>query len=188
MIKARKLWLPAAAALALVLAAVACGAAAQPAPAVAGLQLPADFQVQVYRGQEVLGGPEVAFSAIFQQEKPVVLNFWAGLCPPCRAEMPHFQAVSEAYADEIIVLGLDIGPFVQLGSRDDGRALIEELNITYPTGSTMDREVVSSYRVLGMPTTVFLTPDGGTHRTWTGLLTEEKLKELLEELLAASES
>ena len=150
------------------------------------LQLPADFQVSVYRGEEVLGGREVAFSSLFQQGKPVVLNFWAGLCPPCRAEMPDFQAVSEAYSDKIILLGLDIGPFVQLGSRDDGRALIEELNITYSTGSTMNREVVSAYRVLGMPTTVFLTPDGRAHRTWTGLLTETKMVELVEELLEAS--
>jgi hypothetical protein len=39
-----------------------------------------------------------------------------------------------------------------------------------------------------MPTTYFLTPDGEVHRQWTGLLTEEKLAELVEELLKASES
>ena len=178
-------------AVALLLAGVACGGAApgEAGPgdaAVGNLRLPADFQVEVYRGGEVLGGDQLAFSSLFGQGKPVVLNFWAGLCPPCRAEMPDLQAVSETYAGRVILLGLDIGPFMQLGTRDDGRALVRDLDITYPTGTTLDQQVVSAYRVLGMPTTVFLTPDGRTHRTWTGLLTEAKMVELVEELLEAS--
>ncbi|MBI2170612.1 MAG: hypothetical protein HYU30_01100 [Chloroflexi bacterium] len=54
------------------------------------------------------------------------------------------------------------------------------------SGTTFDGRVVSAYRVLGMPTTVFLTPDGRIHSTWTGLLTERKLVDLVGELPKAS--
>src|SRR5256885_3243174 len=57
-----------------------------------------DFSIVVYQGQDVLGGQETHFSDVFHQNKPVVLNFWAGQCPPCRAEMSELQAVADDYA------------------------------------------------------------------------------------------
>jgi thiol-disulfide isomerase/thioredoxin len=155
---------------------------------IAAVKLPEDFQVQLYQGQEVLGGKDIQFSQLFAQGQPVVLNFFAGLCPPCRAEMPDFQAVSVQYQGRVLLFGLDIGPFVQLGSRKDGEALVKELRVTYPTGTTFDGKVVRAYQVLGMPTTVFLTPDGKVFRTWTGILTRAKMVELFEQLLKASAS
>lgn len=53
-----------------------------------------DFGIVAYQGEALLGGREVRFSKVFEQGKPVVLNFWAGLCPPCRAEMPWFQKLA----------------------------------------------------------------------------------------------
>lgn len=168
--------------------AMACGGG--PGPSDQGFSgsvaVPEDFEISVYRGQEVLGGEEVQFSSLFESGKPVVLNFWAGLCPPCRAEMPDLQAFNEEYQDRVVLVGIDIGPFTLLGTRDDGRALIDELGITYPTGSTSKSGLVQKYKVLGMPTTVFLRPDGRVHRTWSGLLNEQKLTELANELLLIS--
>lgn len=171
----------------------ACNNASQPnaAPASstsAGDQsnLAPDFQITVYQGEDVLGGKEVELSELLTQGKPVVLNFWAGLCPPCRLEMPDLQAVHEEYQDRMLMVGLDVGPFLGLGSREDGQALLQELTVTYPAGTTFDPDVVFAYQLVGMPTTYFITPQGEVVRKWTGLLTEEKLTELVEELLAAS--
>jgi len=50
-------------------------------------------------------------SDILPQGKPVVLNFWGGSCPPCRAEMPDFQAALIEFGENAIFLGLDVGPF-----------------------------------------------------------------------------
>ena len=52
--------------------------------------------------------------------RPIVLNFWAGLCPPCRAEMPNLQAFYEKFGDQVTLLGLDVGPFTGLGSNQNG--------------------------------------------------------------------
>jgi thiol-disulfide isomerase/thioredoxin len=151
-------------------------------------QEPADFEILVYQGREALGGSEVQFSELLAEGKPVVLNMWAGLCPPCRLEMPDFQEVHNEFGDGIVLLGLDVGPFTSLGTREDAEALIEELRVTYPIGTTDHAGVVRDYGLIGMPTTYFLTPDGEVHRQWTGLLTEEKLVELVDELLDASKS
>ncbi|HID51912.1 MAG TPA: TlpA family protein disulfide reductase [Anaerolineae bacterium] len=150
--------------------------------------LPTDFTISIYQGAGLQAGDEVLFSELLADGKPVVLNFWAGLCPPCRVEMPDLQAVSDAYQGQVLLFGLDVGPFTGLGSNEDGRKLLNELAITYPAGTTADPNVVREYGILGMPTTYFITPDGEIHDTWTGLLTEEKLSELVEDLLAASNS
>jgi len=181
---------------------LACGSAATELPTPAGtvsssapaeqpgsttrVSVPADFQIEVYQGADLLGGKNTQFSRIFAHGQPVVLNFFAGLCPPCRAEMPDLEAVSTQYRGRVLLFGLDIGPFVNLGSRADGKALMQELRVTYPAGTTFDGKVVRAYQVLGMPTTVFLTPDGKVFRTWTGILTRAKMVELTEQLLKAS--
>lgn len=145
-----------------------------------------DFEIAVYQGEEILGGEKIMFSELLAQGQPVVLNFWAGLCPPCRAEMPDLQEVSDEYQGRVLFFGLDVGPFVSLGSRKDGQVLLEELKITYPAGTTFDANVVRDYQILGMPTTLFIKPNGEVIRNWAGVLNQQKLEELVEELLATS--
>lgn len=144
-----------------------------------------DFKLVAYQGEEALGGREIRFAEVIARGKPVVLNFWAGQCPPCRAEMPDFERVHQKYKDRVLLFGLDVGPFLGLGSRDDGRALLQQLRITYPAGTTFEPEVVQAYNLLGMPTTVFITPEGRILRSHTGILLEQQMVERVEELLAS---
>jgi len=128
------------------------------------------------------------FSEVLAQGRPVILNLWAGLCPSCRAEMPELQAAYEEYEDRALIVGVDIGPFIGLGSESDGRALLNELNITFPAGTTSDANVVRDYKVLGTPTTLFIKPNGEITQRWTGRLTPSQLNEYIETLLDASAS
>ena len=112
-----------------------------------------------------------------------MLNFWAGLCPPCRAEMPYLQRFYDDFQDQVYLIGIDIGTFTGLGSRDDGRALLEELKITYPAGATEDNSVVGNYEVLGMPTTVFIDSQGRIHEKWTGILNRDNLVRITKDML-----
>ena len=141
-----------------------------------------DFQISPYDGSEE-PNPVMLTDLL---DRPLVLNFWAGLCPPCRAEMPEFQEFYDAYGDQVAVFGVDVGPFTGLGSNQTGRGLIKALNITYPTGSTEDASVVTDYGVFSMPTTVFITAEGGVFRTWSGILDKEKLIEVASDMLALS--
>jgi thiol-disulfide isomerase/thioredoxin len=188
----RVAWLMGAALIATLILAACAGAAADNGqaeqPASAAGALPADFRITAYQGEDSLGGQEVNLSQVLAQGKPVVLNFWAGLCPPCRLEMPDLQAVHETFGDQVVLLGLDVGPFTALGSNEDGRALIQELGVTYPAGTTSESRIVRDFQVTGMPSTYFIKPDGEVVRKWTGLLTEAKLSELVQELLEAAAS
>ena len=107
-----------------------------------------DFVLNMYVGAEEVGGQSVAFDELIAREdRPIMLNFWAGNCPPCEAEMPALQAAWEQFGDQVLFVGVDIGPFVGLGSTGQAKDLIERLGITYPTGNTGNRTVVTDWRV-----------------------------------------
>ena len=166
-------------------AETAAPATAAPAATVdpATLSLPLDFPIETYQGESYAAGTQISFSRFFDG-KPVILNFWAGLCPPCRAEMPDFQLFHENFKDQVTLVGVDVGQYVLLGDKDDAKDLLSDLGITYPTGFTSDSSVTKKYEVLGMPTTVFLNPDGTVFRNWNGILTRGQLDNLAIELLA----
>lgn len=142
----------------------------------------ADFPIIVSQGQDILGGDNVAMASLVG-EKPVVLNFWAAECPPCRAELPEFQEFHEEYGDRVLVLGVDLGQFTNQGTPEQGRELLEELDVHIPAGYTEDTEILPKYSVLGLPTTVFINADGSIHNKWTGALNKATLIEKAEEML-----
>ena len=141
-----------------------------------------DFSIVLYQGSETLGGEEIRFSDL--RGGPVVLNFWAGLCPPCRAEMPDFETFHLEYQDRVTMIGVDVGEYMQLGSREDAKSLLTDLGITYPAGSTSHDGVIADYGVLSMPTTVFVDPNGAIYRKWSGVLDHEALTNVTDKMLA----
>ena len=134
-----------------------------------------NFSFTLFQGGQELGGEKLNLSDL--HGKPVVLNFWAGLCPPCRAEMPDLQGFYDDTKDDVTLVGIDIGQFMGLGSKRDAENLLKELNITYPAGFTSERGIVRDYKVLGRPTTVFINPDGTIFERWTGALNRDILEQ-----------
>ena len=147
-----------------------------------------DFSTKLYQGQEDLGAEQLEFSQLLNQGKPVVLNSWAGLCPGCRIEMPRLQAVYDdpEYKDKLVIYGLDVGQFTHLVDTKDALNLLEELDIHYATGYTDDAEVVRDYKVLSMPSTYFITAEGTIAKVYRGVIPEETLEQILEELIDGS--
>ena len=141
-----------------------------------------DLTVAMFQGQDVVGGENVTLSSIIGG-RPVVLNFCAGLCPPCRAEMPDLQEFNEDFQDRALLLGVDLGQFTGLGNTDDAQKLLSDLAITYPAGFTSDSDVIRNYQVLGMPTTIFIDREGRIFNRWTGALNKNVLIEKTQEML-----
>ncbi len=145
-------------------------------------EMAADFPIIVSQGQDVLGGEQVAMASLVG-EMPIVMNFWAAECPPCRAELPEFQKFYGEYRDEVLLLGIDLGRFTNQGTPEQGRELLAELGVSFPAGHTEDSDILPKYSVLALPTTVFINGDGSIHHKWTGVLNEETLIEKAEEML-----
>ena len=97
--------------------------------------------------------------------------------------MPDLQVFNEKFKDRALLLGIDIGQFTGLGSQQDAKDLLEELGVTYPTGFTTEGGVISDYKVLGMPTTVFIDAQGKIFNKWTGALNLDVLEEKTLEML-----
>ena len=135
-----------------------------------------NFAVTMFQGQDVVGGENVTLDGLVG-EKPIVLNFWAGLCPPCRAEMPDLQEFNEDFKDRALLLGVDLGQFTGLGNASDANELLADLAVTYPAGFTSDSEVITNYQILGMPTTIFIDREGQIFSKWTGALNKNVLME-----------
>lgn len=84
--------------------------------------------------------------------KPVVVNFWASWCIPCREEAPVFERTWRAYRDQgVIFLGVNIKD-----AKSDARAFVEEFGITYPTVRDLNQELTTDFGVKGLPETFFV--------------------------------
>jgi thiol-disulfide isomerase/thioredoxin len=120
------------------------------------------FEMTAYQGASEFGGSAVVFNEVkaLATGKPIVLNFWGGTCPPCEAEMPGFQRIYERHQDDFLMIGLDGGPFMGLGTRNSALQLLDDLGITYPAAFATSREPIVNFGATGLPTTFFFDADG----------------------------
>lgn len=146
-----------------------------------------DFEITMYQGQDEVGGQKLRLSQVLSRRKPIVLNFFAGLCPPCRVELPDLQKRYEAGGkDQYIMLAIDIGPYTGLGTRGDGKAVLRALSITFPAGTVFDKDILAAYKIFGMPSTFFITPDGMIVRKQIGLMTPDQMDAYIADLMRAA--
>ncbi len=145
-----------------------------------------NFSIHVYQSGGVLTESETTLQAVLDIGKPVVLNFWAGDCPPCRAEMPALETSWQQYGDRIVMLGVDIGPYMGLGTFESGQRLLDQTGVTYPAGNAPDASFIPDYNLVGLPMTFFMLPDGTIYESWTGGISSGQLNERVIKLSSAS--
>jgi thiol-disulfide isomerase/thioredoxin len=110
--------------------------------------------------------------------RPVVLNFWASWCGPCRMEMPDFERVSLKYAGQAAILGINQGEAAKTVS-DFGLST----GVTYPLLVDEDSDVNRSYNVSNLPTTIFVDGDGVVREVFVGTMNAAVLENKLSALL-----
>lgn len=110
--------------------------------------------------------------------QPVLLNFWATWCPPCRAETPDLQATHRELGDKLVIIG------VNMTAQDNGDipAFLTEFGVTYPV--LLDEEGVAArdYNVLGLPTSVFIDRNGIINEVFTGAVNKAYVESKVPEL------
>ncbi|MDQ0158919.1 TlpA family protein disulfide reductase [Alkalibacillus salilacus] len=105
---------------------------------------------------ETLDGEEVEL-ADYRGQK-VFINFWATWCPPCRAEMPHMQEISDEYGEDVVILGVNATS--QETNTDKVSSFVNELDLSFPILMDKTGEVNVRYQVLSLPTTYFINTEG----------------------------
>ena len=114
--------------------------------------------------------PERAVRLSDFRGRPVVLNWFATWCGPCRAEIPDFQAAYEALGGAVVFLGVNLEE-----SAGDAAGMLDEFGATYPALLDAEGDVALHYRLPGMPTTFFIDADGVLRAWGAGLIVEETL-------------
>jgi thiol-disulfide isomerase/thioredoxin len=106
---------------------------------------------------------------------PVLLNFWASWCGPCRAEQPGLNHVAAAYQDR----GLRILGVTVRDNLNSARIYRDEWHMAYPSVYDQAARLGYSYQVDAPPSSVFIDPQGVVRYKETGGIGEDVLRRLL---------
>ncbi len=112
--------------------------------------------------------------------EPLVVNYFAAWCPPCRAELPDFEAVSQERASEVTFIGIS-----KDNTTDAWTGLISDVGVTFET--VYEGNSSGTYEIIGglaMPTTAFITADGEVAHVHSGILNDSLLNQLIDEHLS----
>lgn len=104
-----------------------------------------------------LDGNEVNLTDFFG--KPIIVNFWASWCGPCKMEMPDFNEAYQTYKDDITFLMVNMTD----GSRETvekASTFIEESGYIFPVYYDTEYSAAITYSVSSLPTTYFIDADG----------------------------
>jgi len=116
------------------------------------------------------------YSLAALQGKPVLLDFWATWCAPCRASMPTVEQISRDYKDQgLVVLGVNSGE-----DRDTVREFLKKTPMPYPAVLGVDNGILKDYQVTVYPTFVLIGADGKIAAYEMGFGGEARLRAMVE--------
>lgn len=144
-------------------------------PAPSDRELAPDFTVIDGEGNEVSLSDFVG--------KPVIVNFWATWCGPCKVEMPYFDTAWQEYGDEIEFMMVNLTDGFQ-DTVDGVKEFIEDAGYTFPVYYDTEYSGAQAYGVYSIPMTIMVDAEGALYYGMIGTISEEKLESAIRSLLA----
>lgn len=112
--------------------------------------------------------------------QPLVVNFFASWCAPCRAELPDFARAHAEYGDRVAFVGVDY----QDPDRQAAIELLSQTGVTYPIAEDATGALLEELSGLpAMPTTIFIDSDGTIADRHRGIILADELRTKIEQLL-----
>ena len=127
-----------------------------------------DFTVQDWEGNMV------KLSDFFG--KPIVLNFWASWCPPCKAELPDFDDACKKYDGEVVFLMVNMTDN-QMETVEVAKDFIKTYGYDFPVYFDVDYQAAMVYGVRSIPQTYFINAEGEAVATATGMISAAQLEQ-----------
>lgn len=112
--------------------------------------------------ENVMDNPnfKIVDNIIYSENLPVVVDFYATWCGPCKQYSPTFHQIAEKYAGTAVFVSIDVDQY---------------------------EDIAAAYHVQSIPTTVFILPGGGVLGVETGVIPAETLESYMNQLLANNE-
>ena len=102
---------------------------------------------------------------------PIVLNFWASWCIPCKEEAPYLAAAAKAHRKDVAFLGLDVQDFVR-----DARGFLDRLAVPYPSVRDSGARTYTAYGLTGVPETYYIDARGRIVAHAVGAVSRDELE------------
>jgi cytochrome c biogenesis protein CcmG/thiol:disulfide interchange protein DsbE len=141
------------------------------------IELNADGEAAPEFTLPLLGGGEVTGEDL--HGRVVMLDFWASWCPPCRDEAPVLAQVYAEYSGR----GVEFVGFNLWDNAGDAEIFLQQQGHEYPNGIDHDGRIAISYGVRGIPEKFFLDREGRIARKFSGPMTADLLRQILDTLL-----
>lgn len=129
-----------------------------------------EFQLKLFSGRSIN-------LSDFKGKRPVVVNFWASWCPPCRDEAPVLAKVSKEYAGRVEFIGV-----VENDTQTNAQSFMNEFGITYDNGIDQSN-IGAKYGITGIPETFWIDKNGQLVDHWIGAIDEASLTDRTQRLL-----
>lgn len=107
---------------------------------------------------------------------PVVLNFWASWCPPCRSEMPEFDEICKEYEGKVIFMMVNLTDG-QSETQESAQSFIDSMGYTFPVYFDKDSDAAYKYGIQSIPTTFFIDAEGNLVAYGQGAMDGATLKQ-----------
>ncbi len=115
-----------------------------------------------------------------KREKPVILNFWASWCGPCRQEAPDLKEIYLKYQDKLDFYAINL---TSSDDVDSAKAFVQEFQLSFPILLDKTGEVADAYRVMSIPTTYFIDTDGIIQHKLIGAADKGSFEQYVKELI-----
>ncbi len=114
--------------------------------------------------------------------KPIVINFWATWCGPCRSELPAFDAMYQKYGDKVtfLMINLTDGYNDTVGGVKE---FIADSDYTFPVYYDTEYSAANAYEIYSIPETVFIKADGSVYDIRIGAMSEDALESYIKQLI-----
>ncbi len=134
-----------------------------------GKQLP-NFSLAGLQGPAQIGSSFVA-------GKPAVINFFASWCTSCQAEMSTLATTSKEFSSRVTFLGVD-----ENDVRSSATKFLSKYGVTYPVAFDPKVSLQGAFKLVGLPTTLFVEPSGKIYREILGTMSKSVLMQNLKAL------